>query len=105
MPLSLIIFGIVDYGWAFLQASVVANAAREGARAGVVGGDTAAAELAAEDALTAGGLDPGVATITVTTAGDDLSVDVVYLFTPIVGFVPTPSELQNQVTMRLENGT
>jgi Flp pilus assembly protein TadG len=99
IPLSLILLGIIDYGWAFLQAAQVSNAAREGARAAAVGDDGAAA---ANFYLNQVFLD-GERNVTVTNGADRVTVRVDYTFEPLVDFVPLPDQLTSEVTMRIED--
>jgi Flp pilus assembly protein TadG len=100
VPLVLILLGIIDYGWAFLQASQVKNAAREGARAAAVGEDGASA---ADLYLTQAGMLEARSTA-ITTTADRVTAAVTYDFSPLVGFVPLPDQLTGQVSMRLETG-
>ncbi len=77
--LLLLVFGIVEFAAAWRTFHVVTNSTREGARRAVVlggSGNTAEVEDAVRTRLAAGGLDPDLATITVscddgttTTAG------------------------------------
>jgi len=87
----LLVFAIVDFGMGFYSWITVTNAAREGARFGVVGADSAAITDRVND--TAGSLSGPNLTITVDNAtdqggvsGEELSVSVDYeyeLITPV----------------------
>jgi Flp pilus assembly protein TadG len=68
LPILLVVFAaIVDFGMLFQRYEVITNAAREGARIGVLPDYTQTdVEDRVEDYLTATGLDPNAATITVT---------------------------------------
>jgi Flp pilus assembly protein TadG len=87
--LLLILLAILDFGRAVYAYSVVASAAREGARYGIIHRDDAAAiECAARD--TAVALDPNQLSILVTLPTEEQStveVEVTYAFkliTPLV---------------------
>jgi Flp pilus assembly protein TadG len=72
--LLLIVAGIIDFGFLFERYEVVTNAAREGARIGVLPGYTAAdIQSRVTDYLNAGGLSGAAATITPTYTTDTLS--------------------------------
>lgn len=87
----LLVFAIVDFGMGFYSWITVTNAAREGARVGVVGADSATITQRVND--TAGSLAGPNLTVTVTNAsdqngdsGEEVSVAVVYryqLITPV----------------------
>jgi Flp pilus assembly protein TadG len=84
----LIVFAIVDFGMGLYTWITVTNAAREGARLGTVGADSATIESRVRD--TAGNLDDENLTVTVSNAqgdpGESVSVDVDYeyhLITPV----------------------
>lgn len=67
--LLLVVFGIVEFAAAWRTFHVVTNSTREGARRAVVlggTGNTAEVENAVRTRLAAGGLDPDLATITVS---------------------------------------
>ena len=70
LPLFLLlVLGIIEFGQALMVQQVVTNAAREGARHGVLPGvTTAAAKQKVKDHLAAENLDVPQATITVTPA-------------------------------------
>lgn len=87
----LLVFAIVDFGMGFYSWITVTNAAREGARVGVVGADSATITQRVND--TSGALAGPNLTVTVTNAsdqngdsGEEVSVEVVYryeLITPV----------------------
>jgi hypothetical protein len=87
----LLVFAIVDFGMGLYSWITVTNAAREGARIGTVGADTATIKARVRD--TAGNLDNENLTVDVTNAVDDggdpgesVSVHVDYqyhLITPV----------------------
>ncbi len=91
----LLVFAIVDFGMGFHAWITVTNAAREGARVGAVGADSATIQAKVTD--TAASLDAAQLTSTVTNAqgapGESVTVKVDYdyqLITPlssIMGFV------------------
>jgi Flp pilus assembly protein TadG len=114
--LFLIVFGMVEYGWAFLKFECINNAAREGVRAAVRDGATDATWQAAVDNVmkdagktpgvpppsTTRTLTPGVGspkgtqlTCTVTVNYSDLNLMNVTLF-------PVPSTLTATATMAKE---
>lgn len=70
LPLLLfVVFGIVEFAAAWRTYHVVTNSSREGARRAVVSSNTTEVTDAVQDRLAAGGLDPSLATITVTCDG------------------------------------
>jgi Flp pilus assembly protein TadG len=111
LPLFIIILlGIMDYGWVYYVKLTMTNAAREGARVGVTL-DTnieSGAQTAAKGYLGAAGFNPDEAQWSVSSnlADPTLSVTVsVNPFKPLVGFVPTPSQLSSTAAMRWELST
>ncbi len=113
LPILLaLLFGIMEYGWMFLQNLSVVAAVREGARLGVTyaAEDTptpdAAAAARTEAALTAYGFPPGSATITTTYAGaspeETLTVTAQMPYAPLIGLVGVPAQLNGSITMLLE---
>ncbi|MEA3407630.1 MAG: TadE family protein [Chloroflexota bacterium] len=88
--LLLLIFGIIDFAIVVLQYNTIANAAREGARAGVVvQGDVTDVVDAAESAaavLTVG-LDSDDLTITAMADAETISVTVDYTARLITGII------------------
>ena len=110
----LLVFGIIEFGRALMVQQVVTNAAREGARHGVLPGvTTAAAKQKVKDHLAAENLDVPQATITVTPAelsttktGTMIMVSVSIPYSA-VGWVAQPwfvggTNLKSQCTMRHE---
>jgi len=98
LPLLLVVvMGIFDFGLMFQRYEVVTNAAREGARVGVLPNYTTAdAQARAQQYLTSGGLPGGSATINAavgtTTFGtpaktvNQVTVTVAYTYTyPFIG--------------------
>lgn len=95
----LLVFAIVDFGMGFYSWITVTNAAREGARIGVVGADAATITQRVRD--TAGSLNNSQLTVTVSNAsdqggesGEEVSVAVVYeyqLITPVSSIMNTIS--------------
>ena len=105
--LLLLVVGIVDFGLVFFAYNSIANAAREGARAGVV---PSATEDDIIDAVIerTGGLQLTTANITVTRTVDQTSVEVVYDHSLISGAIIEAAggspvlELRSVATMRNE---
>ena len=101
-----ILLGIMDYGWVFFTRLTMTNAAREGARVGVTrnaGAASGDAVDAAQDYLDAAGLSAAVTATTPSDADPRVIVTVtVDPFVPLVGFVPTPDDMQVTSTMRWE---
>ena len=97
--LCALILGMIDYGYYFFLNSTTVNAAREGARAGVVITTNATdaedtAERVATSYLAAANIRIGgcrnCATVTATYRGDDNLEMTVTIdpFTPLTGFLP-----------------
>jgi Flp pilus assembly protein TadG len=107
--LMFVLLGIIDYGQVFFTQLSITNAAREGARAGVVRPAEDAqstAITAATSYLAAAGLSGNVAATTPTDATPTVTVTVtVAPYVPLVGFVPTPGQLQATSSMRWELAT
>jgi Flp pilus assembly protein TadG len=83
--LLVIVMGIFDFGLMFQRYEVVTNAAREGARVGVLPNYTTAdAQARAQQYLTSGGLSSSSATIDATVAATTFG---------------TPAKTVNQVTV------
>jgi Flp pilus assembly protein TadG len=118
-----LVFGIIDFGFAFHSWNNTANAAREGARRGAV--DSSVANIQARAKAAASTLDPTKLTVVVTcshvpgvfstavcgsslVAGDLVRVNVDYVYTmitPIGSFVPglgTTLNLHSQSESRFE---
>jgi len=119
MPILLgLVIGIFEFGRAWNVRQVTTNAAREGARMAVIPGeDPLVVEARVNDRLTNAGLDPGLATVTITNmvanVGDDTSVQVDYPFQftfigPVVdlmgggGAIPGSINMTTTSTMRHE---
>lgn len=115
LPIFLIlVFAIVDFGMGFHAWITVTNAAREGARVGAVGADSATIEARVTD--TASSLAANDLTITVVNAqgaqGEAVSVDVEYdyqLITPLSnvlgilgGGLGSPITFHSEAEMRIE---
>jgi Flp pilus assembly protein TadG len=98
-----IVFGIIDYGWYFYQKFALAAAVRDGLRLGVTinqstpspGDPTTMAISRASSDLQASGLTVPAGTFTTSTSGSSpakvMTLTGSHAFTPLVGFVPTPS--------------
>jgi Flp pilus assembly protein TadG len=105
--LLVVLLGIIDYGYVFFVRLNMTNAAREGARVGVVQADPAVARTRATEAASLYLSNAGVAaetTATAPTTGDpEVTVSVtVGDFRPLVGFVPTPKRMSVSSSMRWE---
>jgi uncharacterized protein (UPF0333 family) len=105
--LLLLILGIADFGMTIFAYNSIANAAREGARAGVPPSATEDDVVAATVGRT-GGLKLSADNITVITATDEITVEVIYdhslVSGPIIqiaGGSPT-LRLRSVATMRTE---
>lgn len=73
----LLVFGMIDFSRAVYTASVIQWAAQQGARAGIVDASPTNVRAAVEGRMT--GLDPALATISVTRQGSNVvQVDVTY---------------------------
>ena len=110
-----ILLGMIDYGYYFLLNSTVVNAAREGARAGIVQSSASSAESAATTVatnyLSAAGISVGnscmnCARVTAALGATNLVVTVtIDPFTPLTGFLPSsalPARARHVSTMRWE---
>ncbi len=81
LPIFLVlVFGLIDFGFAIFTKEVMANASREGARQGIrfvtpLLTDTDIATIT-KDALTKGNLDASKATVNVTNAGGGFGTDL-----------------------------
>jgi Flp pilus assembly protein TadG len=106
-----LIFGMIDYGWYFYQRFSVVAAVRDGVRVGVTYINANAyaeakaqvlADFGASNVPT-GSLTWGPGTpISGSVPNQTLTLSVRLPFTPLVGFVPTPSTLSSSMTMLLE---
>ena len=106
LPLLLIILlGIIDWGHVHFTRMTMTNAAREGARAGVVdAADPEGTGIAAAQTYLQGTI-PN-ATVNADSGPDDdddvIRINVELDFQPLIGFVPTPSHLRASAAMRWE---
>jgi len=105
--LIILLLGLMDYGYIFYIQLNLTNAAREGARRGVVQDDFNTATSVA--GTTATNYLNSMVKITTATVDTSNSVDPqvqvdIHLnnFKPLIGFVPTPSSLHASSTMRWE---
>lgn len=96
--LLLMVLGTIDFGYFFFVREIVGNAAREGARAGSVveadagnGAAVAAAEAAAMNYLSKGGLANQGITASVVTVNsvESVEVSIAYPVGSITGFLGT----------------
>jgi len=99
--LLLLIGGIVDFGRAFFTQVVITNAAREGARAAVVGADAVARASAAADGVTptptiTAGTCPSTGTAQVTVVVK-AKFDWI-LLGPALSLIPGPHVLPTELT-------
>ncbi|HQF02856.1 MAG TPA: TadE/TadG family type IV pilus assembly protein [Phycicoccus sp.] len=102
LPILLVLIGgIVDFGRAFFAQVVITNAAREGARAAVVGADASARAAAAASGL------PSAPAVTAgscpSTGSAQVTVTVVtpfdwILLGPALSLIPGPELLPDQLT-------
>jgi Flp pilus assembly protein TadG len=116
LPLLLAItFGIMEYGWMFLKAHQIANAARQGARVGARADSTTADVTAAVNAaLTASSIPTGAPTTFVVQTpnpvfgmpvGNQFSVRITVQYSGIglgLPLIPTPATLKSEVIMARE---
>jgi len=114
--LLLILLGIIEFGMIMYGREVVTNAAREGARAGIVQGPPKRTEgdiiTIAETYLTNTGINSSNVTFTVTGEGlvspNNLTVQATYQYNflfpyiPMMVGIPSPLNIQTQVVMRHE---
>jgi Flp pilus assembly protein TadG len=112
----LILFGIIEFGMIMYGREVVTNAAREGARAGIVQGPPKRTEgeivTIAENYLANTGINSSNVTFTVTGEGsvspNNLTVQATYQYNflfpyiPMMVGIPSPLNIQTQVVMRHE---
>ena len=94
--LLFLVLGMMDYGYYFFCALTATNAAREGSRAGttVPNGDAAKARATTLAYLASAGMSnqPTSVNVVVGSLPTSVSVEVQMHFTPLVGFVPLPSD-------------
>lgn len=105
--LLLVIFGIVEFGRAFMISNVLHAAAREGARVYAVGGTDSTATARIDQVLGASGIDPGERTVTITgpDANDAITVTVetdMQILTKSVVFDFPTIHLRGETVMRFE---
>lgn len=110
-PLLLVLmFGLIEYSWAFLKVQQLSGAARQGARIGItqpaVNGDvsTAIDTLMAKAGLAGSGYSVTITPADVSTAlpGTSLTVEVTltYANVALTGFpLPLPTTLSGNITM------
>lgn len=109
---TFLMFGVVDWGWMFFQRANLSDAVLEGCRQGVAmsqasgPGPAATARRVVISTMRSYGLDPALATITSVTSGSTprevLVVNVRMPFNAPVGLLPTPTELESEMSMYLE---
>lgn len=109
--LFLLCFGMIEYGWLFLKAQQITNAARQGARVGATIDGTSADVNASINAVMAAANIAGH-TVTITPAPDSLAtgstftvtVTVPYASVQFIGipFIPTPASLSAATAMAKE---
>lgn len=103
--LAILLFGIMEAGWAFAQSVEVRNAAREGARLAVVDSDTTANIIA--ETCNRADLSGSGATITVTVngGGESVTVDIAQTYTTLTSIMDpffNGLSLNSEVEMRAE---
>ena len=110
-----VLAGILEYGWYLFQLSNVVHALRDGTRIGVTvpssddAGSQARAEAHARSVMDGLGVpctDGGecVVTATIEPAGDVqiLRMNIEVDYSPLVGLLPTPSQLRGTFTMMMQ---
>ncbi len=114
MPvLLLLLFGVIGYGWIFLQEQHVTQAARHGVRIGVpAGATTAEVQAGIATWMTMAGLGDSGYVVTISPAdvssmnmGETLTVSVSMPYASIdigIPFVPVPTTLEASVSMAKE---
>jgi len=116
LPVIVVVLaGILEYGWYLFQLSNVVHALRDGTRIGVTvpradeTGAAARAETHARTVLDGLGVpctDGGGCIVTATIAAsgdvDTLTMAVEVDYEPIVGLLPTPSQLHGTFTMMVQ---
>ncbi len=113
--LMMIIFGAVEFGLGLHRQQVITDAAREGARAGIIMStprpSAGEIESVVNNYLSTAGWDPAEATVTVTGAGgasgSDLTVRVDYpssfaMLSILAPGVPSTITLHTATVMKLE---
>jgi Flp pilus assembly protein TadG len=101
--------GVVDWGWYLSREADLEDCTRDAARTGVLNTDASdpavLAEQRLQESLSALGFDLAGATVTAAVEMDPtlddevLSVSVRLPHAPMIGLVPSPSELTAQVVM------
>jgi len=91
--LMLIILGIIEFSWAWLQTNTATSAAREAARVAAitVPYGTADADARARTVLQNAGINSGAATVTITipdAVTRQITVTVQFQYHSITGFIP-----------------
>lgn len=107
LPLLVILLaGILDYGQIYFTRLTMTNAAREGARVGVTLPEAdaqGAAITTASTYLANAGVDAAVTATSPSQADPTVTVTVTIVpFEPLIGLVPTPSQLTVSASMRWE---
>ncbi len=117
LPLLLLLsFGIIEYGWMFLKAEQISNAARSGARYAVTPGVNSVAQVTgsgspAVNILTLANIPVTSSTISVPTGvtpgtGNPVTVQVSVPYSSLaltgLSLIPTPLTLSASVTMAKE---
>lgn len=110
--LLLLLLGLLEYGWIFLRAQQVTNAAREGARMGALADSTNADVMnMIASRMSQVGIGEGDYSVTVTpsavdtvASGETVTVSVSARNVRLIGvpFLPAPSELHQSVSMAKE---
>jgi Flp pilus assembly protein TadG len=115
LPLLLFLtFGVIEYGWVFLKAHQITNAARHGARLAVLPDTTDAdVQSAVADIMSSAGMDSSGYTLTMSpdsvfglAQGETVTVSVSVQYDNIkltgIPLIPVPSHLSSQTTMSKE---
>ncbi len=113
--LTLLLFGIIDFGTALYNREVLTNASREGARAGIILSvprpSVAEVNTVVEAYLTSAGLNSSEVSISVNVAGvvtcNDLSVALTYnypflVLSNLLPSIPDSIPITVQTVMKLE---
>lgn len=102
--LVILLFGIMEAGWAFSQSVEVRNAAREGARLAVV--DYGTGQNVIDETCARADLSGSGATVTITVNGtDSVTVDIAQTYTSLTGLLDPffgGLSLSSSVEMRIE---
>jgi Flp pilus assembly protein TadG len=107
--LIILLFGILEFGRVFHSYLVITNAAREGARHGIICRDVTGIKQKVLDSSPGINLEPGDITVnpsTGLTTGVPLTVSVEYnlaILTPVLSeIIPNPVPISATSTMRVE---